>query len=247
MTTPLLIQENNISNAWIKVLEYIVDNPGKEICPLILSITDFEENKSIRNELDNSLSTKNLATVQTVSETIFPKSLYDYCKKDREILYREYSKNLLRIKKIDPSNRNGTYFGRLIEFDGSNRKINQIEIIISSLQKDSNNNRRSKLQASIFNPEIDHTNAMYQGFPCLQHVTFYKTKNNGLVLNSFYAIQHLYRRAYGNWLGLINLGEFVANETNLKFEKFNCHIGVEQLDRLTKKEALLLLNTLKNS
>lgn len=247
MTTPLLIEDTNISNAWIRVLEYIVENPGNEICPLILSITDFKENKDIRKELDASLSSNKLAPIQTVSETIFPKSLYLYCKKDREALYNEYSKNLVRIKKIDPSNRNGTYFGRLTEFDGIDNKINQIEIIISSLQEDSKNNRRSKLQASIFNPEIDHTNAMYQGFPCLQHVTFYKTKNDGLVLNSFYAIQHLYRRAYGNWLGLINLGEFVARETNLKLERFNCHIGVEQLDRLTKKQALELLKVLKNS
>lgn len=245
MTTPLLVEETNISTAWIRVLKYIIDNPGKEICPLVLSITDFEENQDIRKKLDNSLNSKNLATIQTVSETIFPKSLYLYCKQDREVLYNEYSKNLVRIKKIDPSNKNGTYFGRLIEFDGVDRKINQLEIIISSLQEDSKVKRRSKLQASIFNPEIDHTNAMYQGFPCLQHVTFYKTKSNGLVLTSFYAIQHLYRRAYGNWLGLINLGEFVAKEANLKFERFNCHIGVEQLDRLTKKEADELLKILE--
>ncbi|WP_293295210.1 hypothetical protein [Allomuricauda sp.] len=245
MTTPLLIEENNISNAWIKVLRFIIENPGNEICPLILSITDFEENKTIRKGLDASLKSNKLASIQTVSETIFPKSLFVYCKEDREALYREYSKNLMRIKKIDSSNRNGTYFGRLIEFNGMEKKINQIEIIISSLKEDSKNKRRSKLQASIFNPEIDHTNAMYQGFPCLQHITFYKTKNDGLVLNSFYAIQHLYRRAYGNWLGLINLGHFVAKEANLKFERFNCYIGVEQLEnRLTKERAEELMKVL---
>ncbi|TMU54817.1 thymidylate synthase [Flagellimonas algicola] len=247
MTTPILIEETNLSIAWLKVLNYIIENPGKEICPLILSITGFHEDLEIKKELNSKLISSNLAPIQTVSETIFPQSLYQYCNEDRDALYNEYLNNIIRIKKIDPSNKNGTYFERLIAFDGKDRKINQLEIVISSLQQNSKNKRRSKLQASIFNPEKDHTNAMYQGFPCLQHVTFYKTKNNGLILNSFYAIQHLYRRAYGNWLGLINLGKFVAKESNLYFERFNCYVGVEQLDRLTKNDAQKVLDEFKKS
>jgi hypothetical protein len=83
---------------------------------------------------------------------------------------------------------------------------------------------------------------MFQGFPCLQHATFLVSENGGLVLNSFYAVQYLYRRAYGNWLGLINLGKFVANELQLNFERFNCYVGVEQLDKLKKKQAQNLLD-----
>ena len=55
-------------------------------------------------------------------------------------------------------------------------------------------------------------------------------------------MQYLYQRAYGNWLGLINLGKFVAEETNLEFERFNCFVGVEKLDNLTKTEAGILLD-----
>ncbi|WP_298508122.1 hypothetical protein [uncultured Kordia sp.] len=247
MTTPLLIEDTNVSKAWIRVLEHIIDNNGKEICPLVLSITEFNEDISFQETLNLNLASSQLDAVQTVSETIFPKSLYIYCKENRFALYKEYKKNFPRIQKINPSNRNGTYFQRLISFDGSDKKINQLEIIISSLQEGATVKRRSKLQASIFNPEKDHSDAMYQGFPCLQHVTFYKTQNNGLILNSFYAIQHLYRRAYGNWIGLINLGMFIAKESNLNFERFNCYIGVEQLDRLTKSEAKKLLQKLKDN
>lgn len=239
MTKPLLIEEKNISIAWYNVLKYVLDNPGKEISPLVLSLTDFKESEDIRSIIDNSLLSNKLATIQTVSETIFPNSLYQYCEYDRQKLYKEYCNNLPRIKKINPSNRNGTYFERLIAYDGN---INQLEIIISSL-KNSNVKRRSKLQASIFNPEIDHTNGMFQGFPCLQHVTFYKSSEGGLILNSFYAIQFLYRRAYGNWIGLINLGKFIANELDIKFERFNCYVGVEQLDpSFSKSKAKKLLD-----
>ncbi len=239
-TSPLLIEDINLSNAWCKILEWIIKNPGMEITPLLLSLTNFEESNKIKEILNSHLKCNKMATVQTVSETIFPDSLYKFYGQNRAKLYEGYPENLNRLKKIESSNSHGTYFERLIAYDGSIKKINQLELIISSL-KDNNIKRRSKLQASIFDPEKDHTNGPFQGFPCLQHVTFYKSKSGGLILNSFYAIQYLYRRAYGNWLGLINLGKFVASESGLKLERFNCYIGVEHLDDLTKEQAKNLL------
>lgn len=239
-TSPTIIEDTNLSSAWHIALERTIDSSGMEIIPLVITLTDFNESRKIRDTLDSHLNNNNLPSIQTVSETIFPESLYQLVDKDWPALYNQYLKNLPRIKKIDSSNRNGTYFERLIAYQSKNAKINQIEIIISSL-KSKNNKRRSKLQASIFDPAKDHTNNPYQGFPCLQHVTFYQSKNGGLVLNSFYAIQYLYRRAYGNWLGLINLGKFVANEVGVEFERFNCFVGVEHLDKLKKKQAQELL------
>lgn len=65
-------------------------------------------------------------------------------------------------------------------------------------------------------------------------------------MNSFYAVQSLYKKAYGNWLGLINLGKFVADECGLELERFNCFIGVEQLEsKLSKPEARELLSVMK--
>jgi thymidylate synthase len=244
MTTPLLIEETNLSIAWTKVLKNIIEQSGKEISPLLLSLTEFNDFPETQKILDLSLKSNGMATVKTVSETIFPDSLYRYCGKDRFKLYKEYSNNLHRIKKIDKSNRNGTYFERLIAFDGVNAPINQLEIIISSLES-VKIKRRSKLQASIFNPVTDHTNLPFQGFPCLQHVTFYKSEDNGLIMNGFYAIQYVYRRAYGNWLGLINLGKFIANELGIEFERLNCYVGVEVLDHLTKNQAQKLLDSIK--
>ncbi len=244
MTTSPLIEETNLSTAWQIALERIVNGSGKEITPLLLTLTGFDEIPHIRETLDMHLKKSNLPSIQTVSETIFPESLYQYYGKDRAKLYETYCKNLLRIKKIDPTNNKGTYFERLIAYESSNKKINQLEIIISSINS-KKVKRRSKLQAAIFDPSKDHSNKMFQGFPCLQHVTFYISENGGLVLNSFYAIQYLYRRGYGNWLGLINLGKFIANEVGLEFERFNCYIGVEQLDHLKKTEAKKLILALK--
>lgn len=244
-TRPLLLEGENLSITWRKALESSLGNSPHEITPLIVSITDFEESSHVRETLDSHLSGNGYASIETVSETIFPESLYQFFDQDKSELYREYLTNLRRYKKIDLSNRNGTYFERLIAYDGQDEKINQLDIIISSL-KNNNIKRRSKLQASIFDPKKDHTNRPFQGFPCLQHVTFYRSGNGGLILNSFYAVQYLYRRAYGNWLGLINLGKFVANEVQTELERFNCYVGVEHLDRLTKAEGQNLLTCISN-
>ncbi len=237
---PLLVKKTNLSGAWCTTLNHILNHKGIEITPLLISITDFGESSDVRETLDAHLKASGMATIQTVSETIFPQSLYQLCNYDRKDLYNTYLEILPRIKAIDKlSNGRGTYFERLIAYDGETAKINQLENIILSLN--SNNNRRSKLQASVFNPSKDHSEGFYQKFPCLQHVTFYKSENGGLILNGFYAVQYLYQRAYGNWLGLINLGKFVAKELGLEFERFNCYMGVEKLDEINKIEAKSLL------
>lgn len=239
-TSPFLIENLNLSEAWVAALRKITDKGASEISPLIVTLTDLTESIDIRSALNDDLAKHTLPSIETVSETIFPLSLYEYTQYNRDELYKTYKRNLPRVKKIDSSNAKGTYFERMIAFDSNNKQINQLEIIISSLIDDKIK-RRSKLQVSIFDPTKDHTNRPFQGFPCLQHVTFYKSENGGLILNGFYAVQYLYRRAYGNWLGLINLGKFVAKETGLELERFNCFIGVEQLDHLKKNEARKLL------
>ncbi|WP_273210106.1 hypothetical protein [Runella zeae] len=232
---PLLIQETNLSIAWWKILNHAIQNSDREITPLMLTLTNFSESKEIRNILDQSLKDNKKAQINTVAETIFPDSLYQLYRYNRSDLYEGYLKILPRIKKVENKNAKGTYFERLIAY---NDNTNQLEMIINSLG--GSKVRRSKLQASIFDPTRDHSESPYQRFPCLQHVTFYKNPKGGLILNSFYAIQYLYERAYGNWLGLINLGKFVAKELQIELERFNCFVGVEQLD-MTKKDAKELL------
>lgn len=244
MNIPVLIQDNNLSSAWLQVLQHIIDNSGTEITPLVLTLTGFNEDIKIKNKLNKDLSQSKLDSIEIVSETIFPQALYNFNKKDRQKLYDTYIQNVLpRIKQIDKRNNSGTYFERLIAF-GEGEK-NQLEIIIDSLRSDATVKRRSKLQAAIFDPAVDHKTGMFQRFPCMQHVTFYKSESGGLIINSFYAMQYLYQRAYGNWLGLINLGKFVAEQSGLELERFTCFVGVEVLDKITKEQAKVLLSKLK--
>ena len=40
-TAPLIIEAENLSVAWARILLQIVDNPGTEIAPLVVSLTGF--------------------------------------------------------------------------------------------------------------------------------------------------------------------------------------------------------------
>src|SRR5262245_37986945 len=80
---PLFIDEASISAAWATALCRVIDRGIGGLTPLVVSITDFDdqqlprENMDARKALDRSLAKfgKGL-TVETVAGTIFPQSFW---------------------------------------------------------------------------------------------------------------------------------------------------------------------------
>lgn len=131
-------------------------------------------------------------------------------------------------------NRRGLYFERLVSYGRGPCNGNQLEWVLSQFNS-REGVRRSMFQASVFDPERDHVaNAQLQ-FPCLQHVSFEPT-SDGLVVNAFYATQQLFVKAYGNYLGIAQLGAFMAHEMNMKLVRMNVIIGIAKLDKIPKTD-----------
>ena len=59
----------------------------------------------------------------------------------------------------------------------------------------------------------------------------------GLVTNAFYATQQIFDKAYGNYLGLAQLGAFMAREMGMSLARLNVMVGVAKLDRIPKSDA----------
>ena len=179
---------------------------------------------------------------QTVANTIFPSSLWNRSI-DRVVFFERYQKILPRIQK-DRANRYGVYFERLIAFGNreKNEPVNQLEHIIQTYQ--GGNHRHSALQAAIFNPYRDHSNSRQRGFPCLQQIAFDTDyQNKHLTVTGFYAKQYIFDKAYGNYLGLCALGEFMAHEMGLELKQVICIASVANLgNSITKSRAHRLLN-----
>jgi thymidylate synthase len=240
---PLIIEETNLSHAWSRAFLHIIDNPGEEVSPLLITLTGFtngmpNENQAIREALDNCLKINSEQSVHTVANTIFPASYWQRSNHDRNKLFDTYIKNFPRIQDLAPTkNHRGLYFERLIAFGSGPNKGNQLEYIISQY-KLRDRVRKSMFQAAIFDPKRDHVPDAQIPFPCLQHVSFIPQENS-LILNAFYATQLLFNKAYGNYLGLCRLGDFMAHEMGLSFERMNCFVGVAKMGEINKTSQTL--------
>lgn len=239
------ISDTNLSNAWARAfLESMKPGDG-EISPLVVTITEFVDNcpnedTFIRQTLDEALAEQNYYSCDTVASTIFPLSLWNP-ERGREQLFERYVQILPQIKKLASHNKYGLYFERLIAFGPD--KINQLDHIIKTYQ--GGNHRRSALQAAIFDPAADHTNQRQRGFPCMQQIAFAPQADYGLSITGFYAVQHLFERAYGNYLGLCNLGRFVAHELGLRVTQMTCIAGVAKMGDVNKKDMRGLVKNLE--
>ena len=221
----MVVVERNLSVAWGKAFLRVFES--NEIAPLVVVIEELDnadppEVPDIRRALDEGLRAegKALSCLQ-VANTIFPLSLWNP-ENPRSDLFDRYLKIVHRIRK-HRGNRNGVYFQRLIDFGADTKAgehVNQLEHILATWNQ--GNHRRSALQASLVDPRLDHTHQRQRGFPCLQQVAFAPTGDNGLAVTGFYAKQHMFERAYGNYLGLCRLGRFMAHEMGLTLSQVVC-------------------------
>ena len=233
-----VIPGKNLSVAWAEVFLRSISQ-SKELIPLFVMVTDLNnasdwEDMTIRRLLDDCLKKMGKQSCNTVANTIFPESLWNP-KADKEHLFERYLQILPLIRKC-PKNKYGIYFERLIKYDlnkdsaHKSYKPNQLDTIIEAYNS-RKGVRRSILQTSIFDPKRDQSNRAYLSFPCLQHVTFAPYGDgHSMTVNGFYAMQHLFERAYGNYLGLCRLGRFVAHELGLELIQMNCMVGIGKLE-----------------
>jgi hypothetical protein len=226
------ITEGCVSTAWLKAIRLANTCPRKEVSNLVVNIEGFAEmgnleDWAVRSALDQALEANNNFPVSTVASTIFPTSLWKR-NLPRSALFDRYIKLWPRINKIR-QNRRGTYFQRLISYpDPSESSFNQLEFVISAYRNGTR--RRSALQCGILAPHLDLNATPFQGFPCMQQVAFIPEGRNGLRISALYPMHYLWARAYGNYLGLIHLGQFMATEMGLELKALTCIALVATLD-----------------
>jgi len=241
MSKELYLVDDNLSRLWAKAFCAVMHPCMNDKIPLVVTLDIPQSNKieeilEIRLELDGMLIETNNFNCDTVSNTIFPASLWNP-KLDRTKLFERYLRIFPKIRRGCSKNRLGTYFQRLIKYGPKN--INQLDQIIKFYN--SGNHRRSAMQMAVFDPNEDLKNQRQRGFPCLQHVII-TPMADGLAVTGFYATQHIFDRAYGNYMGLIALGRFVAHELGLNLTRMNCVASVAVPGYVNRSEVLRLLD-----
>ncbi|MFO0617212.1 MAG: hypothetical protein U0414_31740 [Polyangiaceae bacterium] len=229
MTPSWCIEEANLSHAWARAVRPLLGGGPEERGPVAVSITGFSsdgvvhEDGKIRDALDSILPED--AQCRTVASTIFPQSLWNPAL-PRAALFDRYKQLLKKIGKMK-GNHSGLYFQRMTA-DGRDKNANQLDDVLTEYLARPGV-RRSALQVGIFDPKRDQIGSRPRGFPCLQQVSFAPLEE-GLSVNAFYASQYAIGRAYGNYLGICGLGQFVAHELKVKLVRVTILTGILQRD-----------------
>jgi len=212
-----LITGNNCSDAWLSVVEHILHS-GRDCFNVVVEIEDpAYECQKIRVLLNKYLELAGKRPIEEVANTIFPISLY-FPPLGRKQLYENYESAWPLIKLF---NKWGTYFYRMIHWEDNGQSLNQLECTINKLLAalSSGPRYKSTYEVSIYRPENDRFIRI--GSPCLSHLSF-KLENGRLLLTVVYRNHFYIERAYGNFLGLGRLMEFIANESGIAVGQLTC-------------------------
>lgn len=254
-SAPLVIESSCISHAWGEVFLHTFDCARRHLRPIMLSVVPLSdqppaEDVVIRRAVDDALAATEKNSVRVSGLMIFP---YDMWNRRGRPSCRQFSDFCVdqfvpRLKSLDKRNRYGTYFERMMRFTGDRNghihAVNQLEFVIGLLKRP-RRSRHSALQITCFDPAKDHTGQAVRGFPCLQQVSLAQDDDGRLAVNAYYPAQYVFDRAYGNYLGLCHLGQFLAHETNLQFAQLNCYIGQPILGDVRKHDVRSLADLVR--
>ncbi len=244
------IREQSISAGWAETARALMQSKNRSLYHLVTRISNPEqEDAAIRTGIDGLLERKNLPRIGTVANTIFPVELAQ-SSRDVEHLSSRYRELYPRLKRF-PGSQRGTYFGRLVEYPTSKGNVDQLTGLVRKLQQEVS--RRGpysvRYEVNVESPALDQdqetrgdssptsslsiyatsVDTIPRAFPCLSHCSF-QLDHGVLHLVAHYRSQYLVARAYGNYLGLAHLLQYVSRTAELAMGELMVVAGKVQID-----------------
>lgn len=220
MNKPIIICKEGFQNAWRDVCIRLKENKW-ELWDIIVEI----ENPLLINQEYHECVTEfakehNLVKPRDVAYTIFPYGIYELSR-DSEKLYKDYWRFFKYTRNREHSGW-GTYFERMIRYTGGKSEVDQLGSIIRAIN---NRSRNSKAAYTIIIPKPGSENTKPLGSPCLNYLAIrseYSGSRRIINLLAVYRNHDFLERAYGNYLGLCKLLEYIVNETGSSIGKVTC-------------------------
>jgi hypothetical protein len=249
------IASATLSRGWLEALSLLNRSSNRELVNLAVRIMEpTREDEAIRRHLDSFITerrvvsgaTPRIERVQSVANSIFPSAFYRGGPGARERLYGLASD----VRQFAHARHaKGDYFERMTSYPSDKGVINQIENLTMSLirMRARGDLNAKSMEIGILQPGVDEASALVggvaifepgrratRGFPCLSHVSVTLVSGK-LHMSAIYRNHDFMGRAYGNYLGLGRLLDFMASESGFEAGELLCvstHAAVEiQLGR----------------
>lgn len=226
------ISRRTLSEAWIDTFGVVLDRGGSAVNAITSWYAD-DEIPAVRDVVNDFIASRPEPakpwprwTVDTVANTIFAAELYedDLGTDALEEFSDLYLEGFEIAKLASPG---GEYCHRMVAWPGPDGEpINQLLSVASKLRRyadpDHAYRYSSDYEIALEDPVLDlrtqlpGRNRDPYGFPCLSHISL--TVQDGAVhLTAMYRNQHLVKKAYGNYLGLAQLGRALCHHAGLEF------------------------------
>jgi thymidylate synthase len=208
--------QKSCARAWVAAASAIIET-GDEGYNVVIDVADPITHDDKDNEvialIDKFLKMQDQNPIITVSNTIFPQSLYDEHGSPEfyAISHRDFDK-MSRETKLW-----GQYFDRMTRLPNADGgQINPLQDLIDKIK--GNENRQTLYKAAyelaIYSPSSDRKRSY--GGPCLSFLSFKRHAKLGLMLTAIYRNHYYITRCLGNLIGLGRLQAFVAKEAGIE-------------------------------
>jgi thymidylate synthase len=212
------IDARNVAEGWIRACRALLGCRGAVANHLVVRMTEpLPEDPAIREAANEFARASDVQDIAEVRNTIFPAELAaDFS--DPKELETEY---LEEYELLRTWSKQGTYFGRILQYPHpKGPPTPQLQNLIAKLRASRTGTRwRATYQLNIY---AEHKDADKKrgNFPCMAHVGFQlggdPSNPERLDCVSLYRNQDMLLKGYGNYLGLAQLQNYVAQTTGFE-------------------------------
>lgn len=219
MNKPIVICEESFQKAWSEVCHELSKN-NWELWDVIVEIGNpLFINMNYDKLITEFAKEHNLIKPKDVAYTIFPYGFY--LNRNSEKFYKNYWRFYKHTRKSKHRGW-GTYFERMIRYPGGGKEVDQLGKIINSINR---SGRIFRAAYTMIIPIPGSENIKMRGAPCLNYLAVRTEPSSaGRIINllAVYRNHDFLERAYGNYLGLCKLLEYIVIETGSNIGKVTC-------------------------
>jgi len=243
MIAEKIITGKTTSDAWAAAFDVLADTKGRRLFHFAVRIEHADQEvAAIREIADRFMKDQALErdpTIVTVRNTIFPKTVVRLANGPEDLprVYKVGQSHRVRYA----SNSKGRYFERMIlgrrvaKDDGINqiaetvRKLRDRPIGKARYEVDLELSDDDSVAIGVYQAERDITKPVRSAFPCMSHLSFQRDGDLVHIL-AYYRSQDVATKAYGNYLGIGQLGAYVAQQSSLVLGTVTVVAGIAELN-----------------